>query len=365
MNRGNGKHPPLPDSIPVPDMFDLPRYKRPLPVWPEPRSKEQKRPLAKQGYGLDEYAAAISGPERPTTNLKPGNVAQFDGSPESRIAFWSKEPVIKGPIIAKFLKARASGTEYSDEDSAFAVDFASRIILNPFTVLKFISFVDQHDRGVLDYKELLELIFKIAGWELPTDPNTLEKLSTAASLYFVDSDTSGNVGVKKVVSQGVSKPPVSTHKTGSELDADIAPKPHPTKPRTQLTPDSMITVLSKSYLIPVSGYYYDVGEVMFRAHLEKTKEIVDLVRKGSEQGKSSAAADIQQQIEKLRVALRKWMKDLTRGAKKEKENSKKKYMARADRWKKEWDMIVREGKDMEEVFKVRKTRRRVMLKILT
>jgi len=129
-----------------------------------------------------------------------------------------------------------------------------------------------------------------------------------------------------------------------------------TEPR--LTPDMMFEILSKSVVVPVSGYYYDVGEAAFRALMEKTKEVVDLVRPHPDSpgtnmdGKPLNDPKLSEQVSLKRRELEVWIGQLYAGAKQESIRSHLRYEKRAEKWKKMWDGIVRDGKNEKEVLKV-------------
>ena len=130
------------------------------------------------------------------------------------------------------------------------------------------------------------------------------------------------------------------------------------KAEPRLTPDMMFETLSKSFVVPVSGYYYDVGEAVFRALMEKTKEVVDLVRPHPDSPETNMDREplndpkLSEQVSLKRRELEDWMDQLYAGAKQERIRSRLRYEKRAERWKRMWDGIVRDGKNEKEVFKV-------------
>lgn len=127
----------------------------------------------------------------------------------------------------------------------------------------------------------------------------------------------------------------------------------------RLTPDIMLEILSRSFVIPVSGYYFDVEEAVFRALLDKTKEIVDLVRPHPDSPRKNMSGDfLSDPTLKKRVALKRkeleeWMNQLYDGAKQERIQSRLRYEKRAERWNKMWNGLVLEGKNQKEVLKVK------------
>lgn len=126
----------------------------------------------------------------------------------------------------------------------------------------------------------------------------------------------------------------------------------------RLTPDMMFEILSKSFVLPVSGYYYDVEEAVFRALMEKTNEVVGLVRpdpnspEKNMDGKPLNDPKLSEQVSLKRRELEDWMGQLYAGAKQERMRSRLRYEQRAERWKRMWDGIVRDGKNEKEVLKV-------------
>lgn len=128
-----------------------------------------------------------------------------------------------------------------------------------------------------------------------------------------------------------------------------------------MTPDMMLEILSRSFVLPVSGYYFDVEEAVFWALMDKTKEVVDLVRPQPNsmtmniEGIPLANPALNEDVTAKRRELEDWMKQIYEGAKKERARSRLRYEKRALRWKKMWDEIVRDGKNTEEVLKVTKS----------
>ena len=151
------------------------------------------------------------------------------------------------------------------------------------------------------------------------------------------------------VTQIPSAPPIPALSASTTTSTDAEPR---------LTPDMMFEIVSKSFMVPVSGYYYDVGEAVFRALMEKTKEVVDLVRPHPDSlgtnmdGKPLNDPKLCEQVSLKRRELEDWMDQLYAGAKQERIRSRLRYEKRAERWKRMWDGIVRDGKNEKEVFKV-------------
>lgn len=152
------------------------------------------------------------------------------------------------------------------------------------------------------------------------------------------------------VTQIPSAPPIPASSASAANTDDIEAEP-------RLTPDMMFENLSKSFVVPVSGYYYDVGEAVFRALMEKTKEVVDLVRPHPDSPGTNMDGELlhdrklSEQVSLKRRELEDWMDQLYAGAKQERIRSRLRYERRAERWKRMWDGIVRDGKNEKEVLK--------------
>lgn len=92
--------------------------------------------------------------------------------------------------------------------------------------------------------------------------------------------------------------------------------------------------------------------------MEKTKEVVDLVRSHPDSpgtnmdGVPLNDPKLSEQVSLKRRELEDWMDQLFTGAKHERIRSRLRYEKRAERWKRMWDGIVRDGKNEKEVFKV-------------
>ncbi|KAI5810154.1 hypothetical protein DFH27DRAFT_177940 [Peziza echinospora] len=118
----------------------------------------------------------------------------------------------------------------------------------------------------------------------------------------------------------------------------------------------MLEILSRSFVIPCSGYYHDVQEAVFRALMNKTKAVVDLVRPagpGKTVNTNGTLLDdpkLREEVIQKRKELEEWMREVYVGAKLERIRSKKKYETRAQRWKVMWNSIVRDGKDADKIL---------------
>ncbi|KAF8472559.1 hypothetical protein BDZ91DRAFT_760077 [Kalaharituber pfeilii] len=339
----------MPKTLEVPLLIDLSRCGRPLPIVLFPDDIDRDALLAKKQTFEEVYSESIGDPCDPVIPLfdsifPHGLHSQLDGSSESKHVTYelpyaqrsprSHRPKLKGPLVISLPEFGSLEEEYEQAFKAFGVEFLARMLQNPKYLFEMLKYADQEEHGTLNTENLVKLIFKVAEWDWPPSEKALRWLSEFARFGV---DEAKQIPTAEALAAGAFQH--SPTKSAAEDENQI-----------EITPDRMLEFLSRSFVVPVSGYYYDVEEAVFRALMEKTKEVVELVRPDFN-GKVPNDPKLNEEVTAKRRDLQKWMTDLYEGAKQERTRSQLTYEKRAQRWRKMWNAIVRDGENEAKALK--------------